>query len=123
MKRAGLAETGDIEQNQWGVAAAVIYYDKNGATPRTDTPRIRRLAMNKTAHPPMVGAPDPELRNSPIFDETSDEFLSLDLEIESGACYFNGESFAIGDYVCSGDELLHCEERGVWVRKGSCRPV
>lgn len=70
---------------------------------------------------PVVGAPDPELKNSPIFDEASDDFLSLDLEIETGVCYFNGISYPIGDYVCSGDELLRCEERGVWVREGDCR--
>ena len=71
---------------------------------------------------PVVGAPDPELKNSPIFDGASDEVLSLDLEMETGACYFNGVSYAIGQYVCSGDELLRCEERGVWVREGDCRP-
>lgn len=72
---------------------------------------------------PTVGAPDPEQKNSPIFDEASDEFLSLDLEIETGACYFNGITYPIGAYVCSGDELLRCEERGVWVREGDCRPT
>lgn len=79
--------------------------------------------MANSYQAPMVGAPDPELKNSPIFDEASDEFLSLDLEIETGACYFNGISYPIGEYVCSGDELLRCEERGVWVREGDCRPT
>ncbi len=77
--------------------------------------------MANTREAPVVGAPDPELKNSPIFDESSDEFLSLDLELETGACYFNGVSYSIGQYVCSGDELLRCEERGVWVREGDCR--
>jgi len=77
--------------------------------------------MDKQHDTPVVGAPDPELRNSPIFDESSAEFLSLDLEIETGACYFNGIEYPIGQYVCSGDELLHCEERGIWVREGSCQ--
>lgn len=40
-----------------------------------------------TRHVPQVGAPDPELRTSPIFDEYED--VSLDLELETGACYFN----------------------------------
>ncbi|WP_455235091.1 hypothetical protein [Thiogranum longum] len=79
--------------------------------------------MHKSSDAPKVGAPDPELRNSPIFDESSAEFLSLDLELETGACYFNGEAYPVGQYVCSGDELLHCEERGVWVRKGVCKPT
>ena len=76
--------------------------------------------MNDPAAAPKVGAPDPELKNSPIFDREDDEILSFDLELETGVCYFNNESFPIGQYVCSGDELLRCEERGIWVREGSC---
>jgi hypothetical protein len=76
--------------------------------------------MSNTQHIPKVGAPDPELKNSPIFDDVDADFLSLDLELESGVCYFNEKPYSIGDYVCSGDELLRCEERGVWVREGSC---
>lgn len=71
----------------------------------------------KTPRPPRVGAPDPELNTSPIFDENDDNLLSLDRELETGACYFNNVSYATGQYVHSGDELLHCE-RGVWVRTG-----
>lgn len=70
-----------------------------------------------TPHAPQVGAPDPEKRTSPILDE--DEEFSLDLELETGVCYFNGQSYPIGAYVLSGSELLHCEERGLWVRRGS----
>lgn len=68
---------------------------------------------------PQVGAPDPELNTSPIFDELDDdETPSLDMELEVGACYFNGKRYAIGDYVQSGAEVLHCEGGGVWIRKG-----
>lgn len=73
-----------------------------------------------TNHVNQVGAPDPELKTSPIYDENEDE--SLDLEIETGACYFNNVSYPKGQYLLSGDELLHCEERGIWVRKGEMRP-
>jgi hypothetical protein len=69
---------------------------------------------------PQLGAPDPERKTSPIVDE--DDELSLDLELETGVCYFNDTAYAVGDYVRSGSELLHCEERGVWVRKGEMRP-
>lgn len=69
---------------------------------------------------PQVGAPDPELKNSPIFDEYDNDFLDLDLELEAGACYFNGRAYRIGEFVCSGNELLRCEEKGVWVREGAC---
>lgn len=65
---------------------------------------------------PLVGAPDPEHKTSPILDE--DEEMSFDSELETGACYFNDVAYPIGQYVRSGGELLRCEERGVWVRKG-----
>ncbi len=71
---------------------------------------------------PQVGAPDPERKTSPIIDEDEMEDLSPDLELESGACYFNGVSYPIGQYVRSGNELLHCEGRGVWVRTGELPP-
>ena len=35
--------------------------------------------MSNTQHIPKVGAPDPELKNSPIFDNVDYDFLSLDL--------------------------------------------
>jgi hypothetical protein len=34
----------------------------------------------------------------------------MDLELESGVCYFNGVGYRIGEYVCSGSELLRCSE-------------
>ncbi len=70
-------------------------------------------------HVPQVGAPDPERKTSPLFDEY--EELSLDMELEAGVCYFNDTAYAIGAYVRSGDELLRCD-RGVWVRTGELRP-
>lgn len=69
---------------------------------------------------PRVGAPDPEHNTSPILDE--EEELSLDSELEAPACVFNGISYAIGDYVLSGSELLRCSGRGVWVRQGELEP-
>ena len=73
---------------------------------------------------PQLGAPDPELKNSPIIDEAEyDEHeASPDLEIEQGTCYFNAEAFRIGQYVRSGSEVLRCTGRGVWVREGEKRP-
>ena len=65
---------------------------------------------------PKVGAPDPELKNSPIIDEFDefeyDELADLrDLELEEGVCYFNGKAYTIGAYVQSGSELLQCTGR------------
>jgi hypothetical protein len=67
-----------------------------------------------------VGAPDPERKSSPIFDEYED--ISLDSELEAGVCYFNDVAYPIGAYVRSGSELLRCDGRGVWVRTGEMRP-
>jgi len=69
-----------------------------------------------------VGVPDPELRTSPILDENEENLLSFDTELESTVCYFNDLPYSIGQYVRSGAELLHCEERGVWVRKETALP-
>lgn len=76
--------------------------------------------MMDSTHLAKVGAPDPELKNSAIFDRESGDFLSLDLEQESGVCYFNNLEYAVSQCVCSGNELLCCEERGIWVKEGSC---
>ena len=70
---------------------------------------------------PQVGAPDPERKTSPILDD-DDEEIDPELELETGVCYFNDLPYPLGSYGLSGDELLHCEERGVWVRKGEIRP-
>lgn len=69
---------------------------------------------------PDVGAPDPELENSPVADLDTDELEFTDLETVSDVCFFNGIRYPIGDYVCSGGQLLLCEKGGVWVPKGSC---
>jgi hypothetical protein len=72
-------------------------------------------------NPDQVGAPDPELKTSPILDDTEDD-VPDGQELESGVCYFNNAVYPLGTYVLSGDELLRCERRGVWVREGEMRP-
>lgn len=74
---------------------------------------------------PQVGAPDPEAKTSPIVDhaESDDRDGLLDVELEAGACYFNGAVFALGDMVRSGSDVLECAPRGVWVRKGVKREL
>lgn len=66
-----------------------------------------------------VGAPDPELKNSPVIDSEIEEGEFSGADRETEVCYFNDIRYADGDYVCSGSELLRCEN-GVWVRSGSC---
>jgi hypothetical protein len=67
-------------------------------------------------HVLQVGAPDPGRTTSPILGEY--EEISLGMEIEAGVSCINDSAYAIGAYALSDSELLHCEERGVWVRKG-----
>jgi hypothetical protein len=78
--------------------------------------------MADRQQPIQVGAPDPELRNSPIIEETDEEFEMVGQELsELPVCYFNGAPYENGQFVCSGTELLRCEV-GAWVREGSCDP-
>jgi hypothetical protein len=65
---------------------------------------------------PDVGAADPELQNSPILDDSDEDFPELGGETAS--CYFNGVSYPLGQYVRSGDEVLQCVRPGVWSRQG-----
>ena len=73
-------------------------------------------------HVLQVGAPDPERRNSPVAEETDEEYEVLRREIQGEpVCFFNDQSFGHGTYVCSGSTLLRCDY-GLWVRIGSCDP-
>jgi hypothetical protein len=65
-----------------------------------------------------VGAPDPELKSSPVVDSEIEEGEFSGIELDVQVCYFNGVRYASGDYVCSGEDLLRCEN-GVWVRSES----
>jgi hypothetical protein len=76
--------------------------------------------MVKNGNRVLVGAPDPELKTSPILDGEDRANYSLEAEEGGGFCYFNDQTFALGDFVCSGNELLRCEGLGVWLREGSC---
>ncbi len=78
--------------------------------------------MDRRAHVRQVGAPDPELKNSPIADEESDEFEVLKQEVPGDPyCYFNNISYPNGSYLCSGESLLRCDY-GIWIRQGECDP-
>ncbi|RMD71849.1 MAG: hypothetical protein D6819_00510 [Gammaproteobacteria bacterium] len=70
---------------------------------------------------PQVGAPDPELKNSPVVEELPESLEELSMEPPEPLCYFNGKAYRHGQHVCSGSELLRCE-RGIWVSEGSCDP-
>ena len=68
-----------------------------------------------------LGAPDPELKNSPISDESDEEFEVLRQELEENVCYFNAQSFADGAYIQSGGTYLRCD-KGIWVQTGPDEP-
>lgn len=73
---------------------------------------------------PQVGAPDPELKTSPILDDNPEEEEEFPVDQEEGpaVCYFNNVAYPVGQYVRSGSEVLRCEIGGVWVRGGELPP-
>jgi hypothetical protein len=78
--------------------------------------------MSERIHATAVGAPVPDLRTSPVLEETDEDYETAARSApEDAVCYFNNALYRAGEYVCSGDELLHCFG-GVWVREGSCDP-
>lgn len=65
-----------------------------------------------------VGAPDPDLKTSPILEEYDEDAPILAQEFDDlPVCWYNGETFSSGAMVRTGDgSLLRCE-KGVWVRQ------
>lgn len=67
---------------------------------------------------PQVGAPDPELENSPIAEEEDEDTdVLLQQAPEESVCMFNGVRYNDGDFVASGSQVLKCCA-GVWVESG-----
>jgi hypothetical protein len=78
--------------------------------------------MSSNINVPEVGAPDPELRNSPIAEEMDEDYEVMRQEVPGEpVCYFNGEVFKNGSYVRSGTTLLRCDY-GLWVSAGPGDP-
>lgn len=78
--------------------------------------------MSSNINVPEVGAPDPELRNSPIAEEMDEDYEVMRQEVPGEpVCYFNGEAFKNGSYVRSGTTLLRCDY-GLWVSAGPGDP-
>ena len=79
--------------------------------------------MAKQHQPILIGAPDPELKTSPILDELGEDFDDLVQDVEGiPDCYFNNIAYADQAYICSGSGALMRCEKGVWVQKGGCDP-
>ncbi len=77
----------------------------------------------KVEHPPQVGAPDPERRNSPIQTDPEQSFELLREQVgdEAPACYFNDARYENGAVIASGSTILRCEQ-GIWVEAGAKVP-
>lgn len=68
---------------------------------------------------PDLGAPDPELRNSPVAWESDEDTEALREAVPGDAvCYFNGVSYADGTLIRSGANILRCDS-GLWVPEGT----
>lgn len=74
--------------------------------------------MTERQNVPQVGAPDPELKTSPIVWETDEDIDILRQEVEGPLCFFNGRAFAHDAHVQSGSIRLRCDH-GLWVRAGT----
>jgi hypothetical protein len=71
--------------------------------------------MTNYTHTEDVGAPDPELKTSPIAEENDEETEVLRQEDPGEAvCFFNNKSYKTGSYVKSGTSILKCVY-GLWV--------
>ena len=78
--------------------------------------------MNQIKSIPHVGAQVPEMKNSPIADDTDEEIYVLRQEVEEQPyCYYNNTSYAHGSYVHSGTEVLVCSD-GLWVYQSNSDP-
>ena len=73
--------------------------------------------MTEIGKVPDVGAPDPQQRHSPIFDSRDSDNLSLHLKWKR-APVSSTTRVTPSAFICSGNELLHCEEQGVRQQRG-----
>lgn len=78
---------------------------------------------NEQINVTQVGAPDPEMKTSPIMESLDEDYeVTAQVVEDLPVCYFNNIQYANGEYVCSGSgELLHCKS-GLWLREGTCDP-
>ena len=78
--------------------------------------------MTEMKHIQDVGAPDPELKNSPIAEENDEESDVIRQEMPGEpVCYFNNQSFETGSYIKTGTSVLKCVY-GIWEQAGPADP-
>ncbi len=65
-----------------------------------------------------LGAPDPELKNSPIAWEGDEETEALREETpDEPECFFNDRPYSDGTVISSGSTRLRCDH-GIWIPAG-----
>jgi hypothetical protein len=74
--------------------------------------------MTERRQVPQVGAPDPELKTSPIAWDADEDMDALREDVEGPVCYFNGETFGHDTHVQAGNARLRCDN-GIWVPAGT----
>lgn len=69
-----------------------------------------------------LGAQDPELKNSPIADETDEDVEALRESVPGEpVCFFNDNAYPHGTVVRSGTAFLRCDH-GIWLPSGPGDP-
>ena len=64
----------------------------------------------------------PGTARSLVIEETDERYEVLEQRVSDDThleCHFNGVAYAHGALVCSGNEMLCCDN-GAWLRQGSC---
>jgi hypothetical protein len=75
-----------------------------------------------TTGPKVLGAQDPDLKNSPVAWEGDEDTEALRETLPSEPmCYFNDREYAHGTIVVSNSVRLRCD-RGLWVPASSADP-
>lgn len=78
--------------------------------------------MSQIKSIPHVGAQVPDMKNSPIADDTDEEIYVLRQEVEEQPfCYFNDISYPDGSFVQSGTDVLICSN-GLWIYQSNSDP-
>ncbi len=83
-----------------------------------------RPDSRKLENAQLVGAADPERRNSPVQSDPEQSFELLREQVgdETAGCYFNDVFYGEGAHVLSGSTYYRCE-RGIWVEVGTDVPI
>jgi len=68
-----------------------------------------------------VGAQDPELKNSPVWESDEESEALREEGPGEPVCFFNNEAYEHNTVIKSGTVLLRCDH-GIWVPAGPSDP-